>query len=78
LPRLWGALGYRGSILTYTNYEEGVIKELAKDFQQYPDQLVATLGRVKDFMPLSVKITITPHSAVRFHLKTWSLPSYLT
>jgi Domain of unknown function(DUF2779) len=44
---LLGALGNGGSIVTYTNYEEGVIKELAEDFPQYRDQLLATLDRVE-------------------------------
>jgi hypothetical protein len=45
---LLGTLGNRGSIVTYTNYEEGVIKKLAEDFPQYRDQLLATQSRVKD------------------------------
>jgi hypothetical protein len=45
---LLGALGKRGSIVTYTNYEEGVIKKLAEDLPQYRDQFLATLGRIKD------------------------------
>ena len=45
---LLGALGRKGSIVTYTDYEEGVIKGLAEDFPQYHGQLLATLDRVKD------------------------------
>jgi hypothetical protein len=45
---LLGALGNKGSIVTYTNYEEGVIKKLAEGFPQHGDQLLTALGRVKD------------------------------
>jgi hypothetical protein len=45
---LLGVLRRNGSIVTYTTYEEGVIRGLAEDFPQYSDQLLATLGRVKD------------------------------
>jgi hypothetical protein len=43
-----GTLGKRGSIITYTNFEAVVIKGLAKDLPKYSDQLLATLGRIKD------------------------------
>ena len=45
---LLGALGTKGSIVTYTAYEEGVIKGLAEDFPKYSERLLDTLGRVKD------------------------------
>ena len=45
---LLGALGRDGSIVTYTTYEEGVIRGLAEDFTQYGDQLLDTSGRIKD------------------------------
>jgi predicted RecB family nuclease len=45
---LLGVLGDTGSIVTYTTYEEGVIRGLAEDLPQYAERLIATLERVKD------------------------------
>jgi hypothetical protein len=45
---LLGGLGERGSIVTYTTYEEGVIRGLAQDLPRYRGPLLATLGRIKD------------------------------
>lgn len=45
---LLDALGSAGSIVTYTAYEEDIIRGLAEDLSQYREPLLATLGRVKD------------------------------
>ena len=45
---LLDTLGSKGSIVTYTNYEESVIKGLAYHSPEYKDQLLSLLGRIKD------------------------------
>ena len=67
---LLGALGRRGSIVTYTTYEEGVIRGLAEDFPQYRDQLLATLGRVKDLHAIIRKNYYHPGFHGSFSLKS--------
>ena len=63
------ALGKKGSIVTYTNYEEGVIKGLAEEFPQYRDQLLATLGRVVDLYAIIRKNYYHPGFHGSFSLK---------
>ena len=41
-------LGSRGSIFTFTNYEEGVLRSLADGFSEYRERLFALLLRIKD------------------------------
>jgi len=65
-----GCLARRGSIVTYTNYEEGIIKEIAKGFPHYSDQLLATLGRVKDLHAIIRKKYYHPGFHGSFSLKS--------
>jgi predicted RecB family nuclease len=67
---LLGALGKKGSIVTYTNYEEGIIKGLAEDFPQYRDQLLALFGRVKDLHAIIRKNYYHPGFHGSFSLKS--------
>ena len=45
---LLDVLGREGSIITYANYEERIIKGLAEKFPEYREQLQALLTRIKD------------------------------
>jgi len=45
---LLDVLGKKGSIVTYTNYEEGIIKGLAEELSECSEQLHALLIRIKD------------------------------
>jgi len=45
---LLDVLRKEGSIVTYTNYEEGIIKGLAGELSEYRDKLHALLTRIKD------------------------------
>jgi predicted RecB family nuclease len=45
---LLSALGRKGSIVTYTNYEAGIIKRLGMELPEYRNQLHTLLGRIKD------------------------------
>jgi predicted RecB family nuclease len=67
---LLAALGKKGSIVTYTNYEEGVIKKLAEDLPQYRDQLLGTLGRVKDLYAIIRRNYYHPGFHGSFSLKS--------
>jgi predicted RecB family nuclease len=67
---LLAALGKRGSIVTYTNYEEGIIKKLADDLPQYRDQLLATLGRIVDLHAIIRKSYYHPGFHGSFSLKS--------
>ncbi len=42
------ALGKEGTIVTYTTYEEGIVKALAEDLPEYKEELYALLKRIKD------------------------------
>lgn len=46
------ALGERGTIFTYTTYENRLINELSEHLPQYRDQLLLTLERFKDLQAL--------------------------
>jgi predicted RecB family nuclease len=67
---LLGALGRKGSIVTYTNYEESVIKGLAEGYPQYCDQLLATLDRVVDLYAIVRKNYYHPGFHGSFSLKS--------
>jgi predicted RecB family nuclease len=45
---LLAALGREGTIVTYTNYEEGIINGLAEGLSEYREPLFALLIRIKD------------------------------
>ena len=45
---LLDAITRKGTIVTYTNYEEGIIKGLAQELSEYRDPLHALPGRIKD------------------------------
>lgn len=64
------ALRGKGSIVTYTNYEEGVIKRLAEDLPQYRDQLLASLDRVKDLCAIIRRHFYHPGFHGSFSLKS--------
>jgi predicted RecB family nuclease len=67
---LLAALGEGGSIVTYTTYEEGIIKGLAEGFPQYRDRLLATLDRVKDLHAIIRKNYYHPGFHGSFSLKS--------
>jgi predicted RecB family nuclease len=69
---LLDALGSKGSIVTYTNYEEGVIKGLTYYIPEYRDQLLALLGRIKDLHKIISKNYYHP----KFH-GSYSIKSVL-
>ena len=73
---LLGALEKRGSIVTYTTYEEGIIRGLAEAFPQYSDQLLATLGRIKDLHAIIRRNYYHPGFHGSFSLKS-VLPALL-
>jgi len=64
------ALGKERSIVTYTTYEEGIIKGLAEWLPQYRDQLLATLGRVVDLYAIIRKNYYHPGFHGSFSLKS--------
>jgi predicted RecB family nuclease len=64
------ALGNRGTIFIYTNYEKNVISELAEFFPEYRDRLVATLKRFKDLHALVKKHVYQPEFHGSFSLKS--------
>jgi hypothetical protein len=67
---LLAALGQRGSIVTYTTYEEGIIKGLAEGLPQYREPLLETLGRVKDLHAIIRKHYYHPAFHGSFSLKS--------
>lgn len=64
------ALGSKGSIVTYTNYEEGIIKKLAEELPHHSERLLATLGRIKDMHRIISKQYYHPRFHGSFSLKT--------
>jgi len=64
------ALRGKGSIVTYTTYEEGIIKGLAEDLPQYRDELVAALDRVVDLYAIIRKNYYHPGFHGSFSLKS--------
>ncbi len=73
---LLDVLGSRGSIVTYTNYEEGVIKGLSYQISKYRDQLLALLGRIKDLHKTISKKYYHPKFYGSFSIKS-VLPALL-
>jgi hypothetical protein len=63
-------LGNRGSIVTYTTYEEGIIKALAEGLPQYREPLLETLRRVKDLYAIIRKHYYHPAFHGSFSLKS--------
>jgi hypothetical protein len=45
---LLDVLGRDGTIVTYTGYEEGIMRGLAEDLPRHRDRLLETLDRIKD------------------------------
>ena len=70
------ALEGRGSVITYTSYEEGVIRGLAEDLPRYRDQLLAILGRIIDLYVIIKKHYYHPEFHGSFSLKS-VLPALL-
>ena len=66
---LLDALGGRGSIVTYTNYEESVIKGLAEALPHHRRRLLATLARIKDLHKMISKHYYHPGFRGSFSLK---------
>ena len=73
---LLDALGNKGSIVTYTNYEESVIKGLAYKVPEYRDQLLALLSRIKDLHKIISKKYYHPKFHGSFSIKS-VLPALL-
>ena len=73
---LLDALGSKGSIVTYTNYEEDIIKRLGMVLPEYRDQLNALLGRIKDLYKTISKKYYHPAFHGSFSLKS-VLPALL-
>lgn len=67
---LLDVLGSNGSIVTYTNYEEIIIKDLAKEVPEYQDQLHALLARIKDLHKTISKNYYHPGFHGSFSLKS--------
>jgi hypothetical protein len=63
------ALGSKGSIVTYTNYEEGIIKKLAEELPHHSERLLATLDRIKDMHKIISKQYYHPGFHGSFSLK---------
>jgi predicted RecB family nuclease len=73
---LLDALGSSGSIVTYTNYEENVIKGLTYRLPDYRNQLLALLGRIKDLHKIISKKYYHPKFYGSFSIKS-VLPALL-
>ncbi len=64
------ALGRKGSIVTYTNYEERIIKALAEELPEYRKQLHTLLTRIKDLHKIISKHYYHPGFHGSFSLKS--------
>lgn len=64
------ALGEKGTILIYTNYEVGVIRDLAEHLPKYRDRLLATLDRMMDLHGLIQRNYYHPKFYGSFSLKS--------
>ena len=73
---LLDVLGSTGSIATYTNYEESVIKGLTYQIPEYRDQLLALLRRIKDLHKIISKEYYHPKFYGSFSIKS-VLPALL-
>jgi predicted RecB family nuclease len=69
-------LGSKGSIVTYTSYEEGMIRGLAKEPSEHRDQLYALLSRIKDLHQIIKRHYYHPAFHGSFSLKS-VLPAIL-
>jgi len=63
-------LGERGTIFTYTTYENRVIRELVDHLPQYRDQLLLSLDRFKDLQALIKRYFYHPGFYGSFSLKS--------
>jgi len=73
---LMDTLGRKGSIFTFTSYEEGIIRDLAKEISAYRDQLHAFLLRIKDLHKIIRRHYYHPGFHGSFSLKS-VLPAIL-
>jgi hypothetical protein len=73
---LLDALGSNGSIVTYSDYEERIIKGLAKGLAKYRGQLHALLDRIKDLLKIIRRHYYNPAFHGSFSLKS-VLPAIL-
>ena len=73
---LLNALGSQGSIVTYTNYEEDIIKRLVTALPEHREQLLALVGRIKDLHKTISKKYYHPAFHGSFSLKS-VLPAIL-
>jgi hypothetical protein len=73
---LLDVLGIDGSIVTYTNYEEGIIKGLADELSEYRERLHALLDRIKNLHKIISKHYYHPQFHGSFSLKS-VLPAIL-
>ncbi|MEJ2723793.1 MAG: DUF2779 domain-containing protein, partial [Deltaproteobacteria bacterium] len=64
------ALGTKGSIVTYTNYEESVIRKLVEELPHHRERLLATLSRIKDLHKIISKHYYHPGFHGSFSLKS--------
>lgn len=64
------ALGNEGSIVTYTNYEERIIKGLAEEFPEYREKLLALLDRIRDLYRIISKNYYHPGFHGSFSIKS--------
>ncbi|MFH1930456.1 MAG: DUF2779 domain-containing protein [Pseudomonadota bacterium] len=67
---LLDVLGRNGSIVTYTNYEEGIIRTLAEELSEYREQLHALLIRIKDLHKIISRNYYHPGFHGSFSLKS--------
>jgi predicted RecB family nuclease len=73
---LLDALGRGGSIVTYTSYEEGIIKGLAEELSEYREKLLSLLKRIKDLYKIISRHYYHPGFHGSFSLKS-VLPAVL-
>jgi predicted RecB family nuclease len=73
---LLDALGEGGSIVTYTSYEEEIVKALAEKFLKHKEKLLALLTRVKDLHKIISRHYYHPGFHGSFSLKS-VLPAIL-
>lgn len=67
--KLLEILGDRGTVFIYTTYEVGVMKSLAEVLPHYAEELLATLGRIKDLYAAVRRHFYHPHFHGSFSLK---------
>jgi len=70
IPSLLGILGSRGSIFTYTSYEEGILRSLADEFSEYRERLIVLLVRFKDLHKIISRYYYHPGFHGSFSLKS--------